>query len=100
MNLSLRLFHFETWATFFFVTIAIGLLLVGYSRNRSLAFLSLAVGDILFLTQVATRYVYWLGTRQSSAVVQLSLTGLLLLGCVFTTFGIAALCLHRSPPTI
>ena len=33
MSLSLRLFHFENWATFAFVIVAIGLLVFGYVRT-------------------------------------------------------------------
>ena len=100
MSLSLRLFHFENWATFAFVIVAIGLLLFGYARTRSFAFLSLALGNILFLVQVATRYLHWIAGQQPAASIQIVLTGLFLLGSLFTTIGLAALCLRGRTPTI
>lgn len=92
MNLSLPLFHFETWASLVFDLVIVVFLLSAYRRTRMLAFLSLAVGDILFAIQLLLHYVFWLNKIPTKVVLQLSMTGVFLLASIFSTVGIILLC--------
>ncbi len=100
MNLSLPLFHFETWATLLFSLVSTGFLLFAYLRTRMLPLLSLVIGDILFIVQLFIHYGYWLGHLLPTPAVQLSMTALFLVASLFTTIGMALLCLRLATPTI
>jgi hypothetical protein len=92
MTMSVRLFHLETWATFVFTLIVVILLGVAYRRARVFGLLSLAIGNALFLAQLAAHYTFWLAAMAPPLIAQLAMTAMFFLASIFSVFGMAHLC--------
>ena len=94
MNLSLPLFHFETWASFAFSLVGLAFLVYGFVRTRMFAFLSLAIGNVIFAIQLFVHYAFWLGRVQPQVGLQLAMTAMFLVASIFSTVGMAILCVR------
>lgn len=94
MNLSIPLFHFQTWASFAFSLVGLAFLVYGLVRTRMFAFLSLAIGNVIFAVLLFIRYAFWFGRVQPQVGLQLTMTAMFLVASLFSTVGLAILCVR------